>query len=105
MSGLQLGEKLCVSCFQHRQNCAQTTHNEHVLTKNWGLYLIPVISQLTTISKAAKRVKYPDGYDYHVYINGRHEEWSKHKRGIDDLKKCSECNLFHDTYYQLEALS
>ena len=102
MSEKYIGNKLCVSCFKERQKNAQKTYDEHVLTKNWGLYLIPVVSQFAAAAKIAKRITYPDGYDYHVYTDLHHEQWSKHQKGSDDLKRCDECGVFEGVYYQLE---
>ena len=103
MTEINKGSKLCDLCFDKRERKATQIHTEHVLTKNWAFYFIPFICYPYTISKALKRFQYPDGYVYHIYINGIHEQWSKHKKGNDDLKKCNECNEFKNIYYELET--
>ena len=98
MSDLIEGTMLCFSCFQQRKNNAANTKTEHIMSSNWGLYLIPIVNSITLFSKANKCNTFPDGYIYHIYINFFDEEWSKNKNS----GTCSECKKNVNTYYQLE---
>ena len=93
------GHKLCNSCFTKRENRAKKISTENIMTNNWGLYLIPIISNALLASRVNKCNKFPDGNIYHVYIDVFHEQWSKNSRS----GKCANCYCFNDTYYQLES--
>ena len=60
MSDLNKGEMLCYSCFHKRENNAQKTKKEEIMTSNWGLYLIPIVNSITLLSKANKCNTFPD---------------------------------------------
>ena len=93
------GDKLCCSCFGLRENRATKIKTEHIMTNNYGLYLIPIVSTALFASRIHKCTKYPDGNVYHIYIDGYHEQWSKNSKS----GRCANCNIFNDKYYQLEA--
>ena len=97
---MSTGDRYCSSCFGNRQNQASKTYDENYGDKYWGLYLIPIIGQITLIGKYNK---YPGGTRYHVYINSRHERWSRHERSQDDLQYCRQCRGFASIYYELES--
>ena len=99
MSYKSKGDRLCISCFEQRKFKAKETKTENIMSNNWGLFLIPIVSTISLARRAIKCDSFPDGYDYHVYINGYHEEWSKNVRN----GCCSECNNFSNVYYQLES--
>ena len=92
------GDKLCNSCFGLRQNNAKKIKTENIMTNNWGLYLIPIVSNALLTSRAIKCDKYPDGNVYHIYFDGWHEQWSNNSRHGN----CVKCNKFIRGYYQLE---
>ena len=98
MSDLNKGEMLCYSCFHKRENNAQKTKKEEIMTSNWGLYLIPIVNSITLLSKANKCNTFPDGCIYHIYYSCFDEHWSKNK----NCGSCSECKQYVNTYYQLE---
>ena len=93
----------CKSCFEKRQKNASKTEHEEILATNWGLYLVPIVNVAFWANKGVKHIIYPDGYIYHVYINGYHEKWSKHSKSSYDMKKCDECSRFESDYYELES--
>ena len=99
MSYKSKGDKLCNYCFEQRKNIASKTETENIMSKNWGLLLIPIVSSISLARRANKCDSFPDGYDYHIYIDGYHEEWSKHLRD----GYCSECDKSYNIYYRLES--
>ena len=98
------GDKICNSCFDKREKNATNTNSELVLTQNWGLLCIPFVQSIAAGAKIIKRIMYPDGYIHHVYINGSHEQWSKHSNNSSDLQKCNECYQYRNIYYKLESI-
>lgn len=94
------GDKYCESCFGKRKGSAQSTFTEDFENKDWGLYLIPVVGLLTLVGK---KLKYPNGYRYHLYVDGCHERWSKNFRDSYEKQKCYICGLYDTTYYELES--
>ena len=94
------GDKYCESCFGKRKGSAQSTYTEDFENKDWGLYLIPVVGLLTLVGK---KLKYPNGYRYHLYVDGCHERWSKNFRDSYDKQKCYICGLYDTIYYELES--
>ncbi len=97
-------DNLCNSCFCKREKCATNTYIENILTKNWELFLTPIINSFIMAMRIAQSILYPDGYVYHVYINGIHEKWSKNKI-VDENKpnKCDKCHKYNNIYYHLES--
>lgn len=96
------GDKFCNVCFNNRKKSASNYHEENLLKKNWGLYFIPIAGPYIAIGKGIQStVLYPGGNIYHVYIQGRHEKWSKHNKDSSNLQKCENCNKFVCSYYQL----
>ena len=97
-------DNLCNSCFCKREKCATNTYIENILTKNWELFLTPIINSFIMAMRIAQSILYPDGYVYHVYINGIHEKWSKDKI-VDENKpnKCDKCHKYNNIYYHLES--
>ena len=96
-------DKLCDSCFFKRKDKASNAYAEHILSKNLGLFTIPIINSFIMAKRVVERIMYPDGYVYHVYINGCHEKWSKNKIGDNKPKKCDNCKKLNDIYYHLES--
>ena len=94
------GDKYCESCFGKRKGSAQSTYTEDFENKDWGLYLIPVVGLLTLVGK---KLKYPNGYRYHLYVDGCHERWSKNFRDSYAKQKCYICGLYDTIYYELES--
>ena len=97
-------DKLCNSCFRKRSKKASDSYSENLFISNFSLFLIPIINSFIMAKIAAEKLLYPDGYAYHLYINGIHEKWSKNK--IDDnklMKKCDECKKYHHIYFHLES--
>ena len=82
LSYLNSGEMLCYSCFHKRENNAQKTKKEEIMTSNWGLYLIPIVNTITLFSKASKCNNFPDGCIYHIYNGCFDEHWSKNKNCV-----------------------
>ena len=97
------GDKYCDNCFCSRKNYASNYHEEEIFKKNWGLYLIPNYGMGLLIARGVQSLTYPGGIVYHVYTEGRHEQWSKNKKGKDNMKKCDKCNTWATLYYQLET--
>ena len=93
----------CISCFEKRKERASSTEYEEILATNWGLYFVPIVNIGFWANKGVKHIIYPDGYIYHVYINGNHEKWSKHSKDSYNRKKCDECSRFESDYYELES--
>ena len=93
------GDKLCCSCFGLRENRATKIKTENIMTNNFGLYLIPIVSTALFASRVVKCNKYPDGNVYHIYLDGWHEQWSKNSKS----GQCTNCNKFNNIYYQLES--
>ena len=103
MSQRNQGDKLCISCFDRRERNASKNEKEHALTGNIGkIFLFSMISPVLLLAKAKNAHSYPDGYIYHIYINGAHERWSKYTNVVDP-KKCDKCNGCIRDYYQLES--
>ena len=98
MSDASKGHKLCISCFNQRKKNAKKSKTENIMSNNWGLFLIPIVSPILLAKRASKCDSFPDGYDYHVYINGWHEERSKKLNNA----YCNECRQFTNVYYELE---
>ena len=97
---LSKGDKLCDSCFHKRERNATKTETEDIMSKNWGLYLIPIVNSFIIASKIDKCEIYPDGHVYHIYNNLYHEQWSKN---CNNNVYCKECNKFTNVYYELKS--
>ena len=93
-------DKYCENCFNTRKNKASNYNVEDFLSDNWGLNFLPIIGIFG--ARGIKTIVFPDGLIYHVYIEGRHEKWSKNNKNSNNLKKCDNCSSFVSTYYQLE---
>ena len=94
------GDKYCENCFGKRKGIAQSSFTEDFENKDWGLYLIPVVGLITLVGK---KLKYPNGYRYHLYVNGYHERWSKNFRDSYEKQKCYSCGYYDTVYYELES--
>ena len=93
----------CCDCFSKRKERASSTNCESILETNFGLYFVPIVNIAFWANKGIKHIFYPDGFIYHVYINGNHEKWSKHSQSDYNKKKCDECCRFENDYYELES--
>ncbi len=93
----------CSSCFDKRKERASSIDCEEILATNYGLYFVPFVNIAFLANKGVKHIIYPDGYIYHVYINGYHEKWSKHSKDSYHKEKCDECYTFNTDYYELES--
>ena len=96
-------ERLCNYCFIKRRKKASDSYTENILTNNLALFLIPIINSFVMAKVAAESLLYPDGYVYHIIINGIHEKWSKNKTDDNKQGKCEECKKYHDIYFHLES--
>ena len=94
------GDRFCSSCFRQRENDASRTYHEDYNLAYWGFYVIPIIGQIIQLGK---NIKYPGGIRYHVYVNNRHERWSRHTTDEVNLQKCDNCNGWDEVYYELES--
>ena len=94
------GDRFCNSCFAQRENNASRTYHEHYDLAYWGFYTIPILGPFIALGKY---IKYPGGIRYHVYINRRHERWSRHTTDEVNLQKCDNCHGWDDVYYELES--
>ena len=94
------GDKYCESCFENRKKNSQSSYVEEYINTDWGLYLIPVVNLITL---AGKLLKYPNGYRYHLYIDGYHERWSKNFREKSDKQRCYNCGYYDTVYFELES--
>ena len=96
------GDSLCEKCFCERKNSSSNYHEETILGRNWGVYMIPFIGLGIVL---AENFKYgARGILYHVYINGNHEKWTHHYKDETDLIKCCKCKDFKNSIYYLDCI-
>lgn len=96
---LKDGHILCDTCFHKREKSADKTKKEHIISSNWGLYMIPIVNSFAMAYKAGKCMDFPDGYIYHIYQVMFDEQWSKNSSDGN----CNECNKNVNSYYQLKS--
>ena len=97
------GDRYCSDCFEERKNKASNYTYENIFDdhpiRTFGISLIPFIGLGVNIGTM---IKYPNGDCDHLYIEGRHEKWSRNSKDSNNMKKCDNCSQFVTYYHQLE---
>ena len=97
---------LCECCFEKEQNNCDSHSRQHLIDRNYGLYIIPFVNIATAIIKGIEYgAVYHDGYIYYIRHGNREEKYSHRDYDSADAKPCSRCGSWNGKFYQYEGSS